>query len=721
MTTATARLARLTAAAPMLLRALRLRPPSTSLQDRLAMLPLAGAPLQAAVEIRWNDHQVPFICAENDADLATALGIVHAHLRGTQIELMRRVALGRTAEVAGPLALEVDRALHLFDFGRTTPAVIAMLPPATRAWAEAFVRGINHVVANGPRPPELAMLDVPRTAWTLPDLFTLARLCATDVSWIVWARLLRVKKDMAPDAWAQLWPRLLAAGAPPLPGVIARGGSNSAAVAASRSTGGARIASDPHLGTGLPNLWLLAGLHAPGFNAVGLMLPGLPFIALGRNQHIAWGGTNLHAASSDLVDVSALPPAAFTEREVVVPVRGKPPATLRLRETEYGPVVTDGMILPSARAASLRWVGHHPSDELTAMLAVNRATGWEEFRTALEGFAIPGQNMVYADTAGSVGHVIAAHLPPRPHEPPDMLSPPEPWGPITPTARDRFRYDPAEGFIASANDSPGGLPVGYFFAPSHRADRLRQLLGGAPVDAASMRAVQTDVQLAALPRLHGVLIPALRPRTARQAETITVLRDWDGRYDADSRGALAWELLLGHLVAALRHDATFARYSAIWTARLMLTEDIARLPPGVLGPALALALRQVTAGLRRYGTWGGVHRVRLAHPLARLPGCGRFAIEFPAPGSNDTLDKRGHGLITGPVTTTFGACARHVSDLEDPDANEFLLLGGQDGWLGSSTYADQVTLWRAGRRMTLPLRPETARASFPYVSVLQPG
>lgn len=707
--------------APLLLRALRLDPPSTSMQERLAMLPLAEAPLQAPVEIRWNEHQVPYICAENDADLATALGIVHAHLRGAQIEAMRRAAQGRVSEVIGPLGIELDRALRLFDFGRTVDATIATLPAATRQWAEAFVAGINHVVANGPRPPELALLEVPRTAWTLYDLFTLARLCAADVSWIIWSRLLRVQEKMEPDAWAALWPRLLEAGTPPLPG-MARGGSNSAAVGAGRSTGGARIASDPHLSTGLPSLWLLAGMHAPGFNAVGLMLPGLPFVAVGRNQHIAWGGTNLHAASSDLVDVSGLPSSAFTEREEIVSVRGRPPVTLRLRETEYGPVVTDGMIVRSDRPASLRWVGHQPSDEMTAMLGVNRATGWEEFRTALTGFAVPGQTMVYADAAGSVGQVIAAHLPPRHATPPSMLTPPEPWGPIVSTALDRFRHDPAEGFIASANDSPGGLPVGYFFAPSHRVDRLRQLLGGGPpIDAAAMRAVQTDVQVSVMPRLHAILLPKLRSRTPKQAETVDILRGWTGRYDADSRGALAWELLLGHLVAALRHNAEFAHYSAIWTARLMLTEDIARVPPGVLAPALALALRHTTAGVRRYGNWGAVHHIRLAHPLARLPLGERFAVQFPAPGSNDTLNKSGHGLVTNQRASTFGACARHVSDLEDPDSNDFVLLGGQDGWLGSSTFADQVALWRRGRYMTLPLRPETARARFPHVTMLRPG
>ncbi len=715
------RLDGLLAAAPLALRAMVLRPRRVSLRDRLAMLPLSGAPVQAPVTIRWNEYQVPFICAESDTDLAAALGVVHVHLRGAQLEAMRRVATARVSEVAGPLGLELDRALLLFDFPRAVPAMIEMLPAATRTWAEAFVRGINHGVAHGPQPPELALLNVPRTPWTLFDLLALARLCSADVSWIVWSRLLRVQAAMPDSDWASLWPRLLAAGAPALPGP-ARSGSNSAAVSARHSAhGAAMIASDPHLSTGLPNLWLLAGLHAPGFNAVGLMLPGLPFIALGRNPHIAWGGTNLHAASSDLVDVAGEP---FTERLEIVPVRGRKPVTLRLRETAFGPVVSDGMILRSRHPAALRWVGHQPSDELTAMLAVNRADGWEAFRTAMTGFAAPGQTMLCATAEGSVGSVVAAHLPHRAAGPPAaMLTPPGDWGPLASTVPAYANHDPACGFVASANDAPpgSGPPVGYFFAPPYRVTRLRQVLAGAPVTLDAMRGLQTDVHLPALPDLHGLLAPALRPRTARQAETTRLIRDWDGGYEAASRGALAWELLVGHLVRVLRRERDFARYSAIWTARALLTEDIGRLPAAHLAPALALALRRATAGVRRYGAWGAVHQVRLAHPLARLPGVGRrYAVGFPSGGSNDTLNKSGHGPVTGPHASSFGSCARHVSDLGDPDANEFVLLGGQDGWLGSANFADQVGLWRAGRRMTIPLHPQAAEASFPHVTVLRP-
>ena len=120
--------------------------------------------------------------------------------------------------------------------------------------------------------------------------------------------------------------------------------------------------------------------------------------------------------------------------------------------------------------------------------------------------------------------------------------------------------------------------------------------------------------------------------------------------------------------------------------------------------------------MRRYGDWGGVHLLAVRHPLAVLPGVGRWFTGPGGPigGGNDTLNKTGHGLVRGRHRVTFGACARHVSDLAEPDANWFVLLGGQDGWLGSVNATDQVGLWREGGAIRVPLRhaeewPEVTR------------
>src|SRR5205823_2101658 len=102
----------------------------------------------------------------------------------------------------------------------------------------------------------------------------------------------------------------------------ARTGSNAFAVSGGLTAVGKPIlAADPHLALNLPNTWILAGACSPDFHTIGLMLPGLPFIASGRNRWIAWGGTSLHAATSDLVDVSELPRDAFKTRMERIKVR----------------------------------------------------------------------------------------------------------------------------------------------------------------------------------------------------------------------------------------------------------------------------------------------------------------------------------------------------------------------------------------------------------------
>jgi penicillin amidase len=129
------------------------------------------------------------------------------------------------------------------------------------------------------------------------------------------------------------------------------------------------------------------------------------------------------------------------------------------------------------------------------------------------------------------------------------------------------------------------------------------------------------------------------------------------------------------------------------------------------------------ADAKRLGDWGEVHRLRAAHWLVNLPVLGRFFIydTYPTGGSRETPMKTSHGLLgDAPRPANFGSMARHVSDMADPDANWFTLWGGQDGWIGSAAFMDQVPLWREGRSIRVPLRPETVASDFPRVSRIVP-
>jgi penicillin amidase len=447
---------------------------------------------------------VPFIEAADDRDLPVVLGAVHAHLRLAQIDFMRRIAYGRLAEALGPIAVDIDHALRILNVGRTVPAIERGLPAETRAWVAGFAEGINAYLRQAEEPPyELALLDLEPQPWSLEDVLRLSRLASTDFTWKVWMRLRKLRQR---NDWAELWQRLAGASALPVPGFTGasggaagldwllgafdRGGSNSVAIAPERSASGAAlIASDPHLSIILPNLWLIAGYRSPGHHAVGLMIPGVPVVALGRNPWIAWGGTSLHAASSELFDVGALTNGDIVERRERIAVRWSRAREVTLRETRYGPIITDARLLAGERSGdplSLYWIGHTPTDEITAMLRISRARSWDEFRAALEGFAIPAQNMVYADGAGHIGYATAAKLPRRPlASPGDMVADTSAWSHWQRfvTARDLpTRLDPDEGFVASANNAPlrSGVTIGFFFSPPERIRRLRQVPASRP-------------------------------------------------------------------------------------------------------------------------------------------------------------------------------------------------------------------------------------------------
>jgi penicillin amidase len=703
-----------------------------ALTARLAMLPATGAPLSRSVSIWWDEHQVPFIEAETDNDLATALGIVHAHLRLAQIELMRRIARGRLSELVGRRTLAIDQLVRTFDIARAVPQIIAMMPASTVSWLEAFTRGINHAVERTRSPRELHLLGMPKQPWTVADVLAIGRLISADINWLIWMRVLPLRQRAD---WPELWRQFCTADLLSFaPGETVqhglqtgtRFGSNSFAVAGWKSgSAAALIASDPHLSITLPNAWLLAGIKSPSHHAVGMMLPGIPFMGIGRNPWIAWGGTSLHAASTDLV---AVPPGSpSSTREERIQVLGGQDVTQRVRESPWGPVVSDlPALFASNQTVALRWMGHQPSDEFTAMLRVGQARNWNDFREALAGYSVPGLEMVFAAASGDIGRITAVTLPNRKASvPPDILVPPDNgWEQPRTSQSLPSEFNPASGFVASANARITATPpIGYHFSPPARVERMATLLdGSAKISLQQIMAAQADVHRASALSERDAICAWLRelPETQQTADVLCALSRWDGNYDAQSHAALVHETLFVCLARDLVPDQMRTAWETSWGTRVLVWRAILDASPGNRREALSRAVS--TAATNRQISWGERHRLVLSHPLAAIPAFGRRyrMFDLPVSGTSESLMKTAHGLTFDRHRATYGSVSRHVSDLADPDANHFALLGGQDGWIGSSTFADQVALWQRREYVRIPLRPETVHATFPHRTVLQP-
>ena len=238
--------------------------------------------------------------------------------------------------------------------------------------------------------------------------------------------------------------------------------------------------------------------------------------------------------------------------------------------------------------------------------------------------------------------------------------------------------------------------------------------------------IQRDVHLSAALAERDQLIAWLRGApsdTAPIRRLCEALESWDGNYDAQSQGANAFELLFFHLARELVPAAYRSAYEAAWGTRALVWEDIKAASAGIRLQALRRAARKAARDFRRGVSWGERHRLRLAHPLGLIPMIGRryrFA-DLPAAGTSESLMKTAHGLTNRRHAAAYGSVARHISDLSDPDANYFALLGGQDGWFGSCNFTDQVALWQRGEYIALPLRASSAAKSFRHRTVLLPG
>jgi len=732
-------------------------PEPASVDDRLAMFPRDDLPLEHPVRIYWNDHAVPFIEADSDRDAAMALGMVHAHLRLGQMEILRRISQGRLAEVAGPLAVDIDKSLRILGFGRAAPEIVAAMPPETLEWVQGYLDGVNHYQARVERlPHEFDLMGRAPEPWTAEDLVTIGRLASSDVNWFVWFRLLEQRQR---SDWAELWPRLVEQGSSSLPSFMVpdqsgaapledlllgsgKTGSNVLVVAGQHTqSGAAMIASDPHLGLLLPNTWLLVGLKSPSFHMVGMMVPGLPFVAVGRNPDIAWSGTNLRSANSDLFDVSGLTADEMPVRAEPLAVRWWFDTEVEIRETAFGPVISDAPMVPAGEddVLALRWIGHDVSDELTAMLRMNRATDWPEFEAAMAGFAISAQNMLYADRAGRIGQVMATHLPARSLTPPtDLVQQPEAiaaWDRIVTSRELPQVVDPASGYIGSANNrgTEAEIPIGWFFSDNDRIQRLQQfmeehLAGDDPVTIADMMALQADVYMISSAELNAALVTMLEETgiaaSASGAEALVfqAMAAWDGHYREDAPGPVAFEAFLANFLDAYYTPEDRAAYEGSGRVQVLVLGDVEAASPEALAPALQTALAGAAPAVEAYPTWGEMHRLFLRHPLAMVPILGeRYRIaNLPVGGSTGTLMKTAHAITDERHDTRYGANARQVTDMGDPDANWFVLLGGQDGWLNSENFADQVELWRDQRYIQMPLRIEAVRAAFPRRMELVP-
>lgn len=713
-------------------------PTETTTQERVQAFPAQVASVEHPVTIYWDEHQTPYIYAHSDADLAYGMGMVTQHLRGAQLAIMKRAAYGRLGESLGPFASDIDHLLKLLNFPKAGAAAERALDPETRAWVEAYVKGLNDYQNNWQKaPPEFGLLGMEPEPWTVDNIMTIGRMASSDVTWLAYMNLLAAQES---PEWDNIKDRMMqrdigVGAAKPFDSKLAglgvlknmtKSGSNTVAIGASRSASGAPvIANDPHLGLGFPNFWMTIGIQSPSYHAVGFMVPGLPFLALGRNENIAWGGTNARTVSSWLVDVTDEDIQCNKEQ---LDARLWLTDSVEVCTTKYGPVISDHPMwqAPEGKRYALNWLGHQEgSDELSAFLRSNRAKNVEEFRQAFKGYAVSSQNLIAVDKEGGMVHVLAMASPQNLSS--ELVQTPKrnpaPFLDATKLPAD---YAKDDQLITSANNRPDFAPEWQrgFYSANSRADRLRELINTKPKwDVASLLAVQQDVYSDEAYKLAQGLGKLLQ-QSEETKEYGEELSAWDGFYKVDSTGAVAFEHYLAAVVPRLYRDKVTKEMPKAYENWEYLSgyllEDIQAFADRDL--LLSNSMYQAQRTRVKFDTWGEMHKLRAGHWLAAAPIVGNLfkEEEWAAPGSRDTVLKRAHGLEDSKHYAFYGAQSRHISDMADLDSNYFVLFGGSDGWIGSDNYADQASMMVEGKMIQVPLRLESVQQQSVYSTQLLP-
>lgn len=707
------------------------------------------------ITVRWNSYQVPYILADSDEDAAFALGYTHAHLRLGQMEVLKRISMGRLSEMLGPYKVPgIDEALRILDFGRAAPEILETMPPETRTWLECYVVGVNHYkdsLAKGSLPHEYTIFDLdPEEPWTAIDSLRLGRLFGTDVNWLTWLGMLSASGE---PNFEDAYRRARQAGQESTVSFekatvqlealttllrgYSRSGSNSVVVSSAMSdTGKGLIANDPHLGFQLPNAWLMAGLKSPSYHVVGMMPVGVPVFGFGRTPHLAWGGTNLRSLSSDLVDLTDVEDLTITETPIEIGVRWWFDRTATRRVSPYGPIITDATVFPNPldKQLAVRWVGHEPSDDITALLGVLKAKNGEEMRAALEPFSLPPQNFLYVDRDGNIGHIVSTHLPKRPegHGDSIFVSPEvsdAAWNDILTTSRLPAVLDQKVGYIASANNRPTHTeyPIGYFFPSDERIRRLQQMMNAhQKVSLEDLRRIQLDVvSLNALELTQTLSRLDRSGFSENAAKALALLEDWDGAYEADSRQPVLMTAFLEHvsprLFQAGRRNGEFERIKDRAFLIPAVVQLLETLPEDSVNEAAAQSLEWA---YEKSATkvWGDIHRLRPKMFLGNVPLIGKKYVmgSYPVSGTQETVMKTAGNLTHQEHETFYGAQSRHLSDMSDPDANYFVLVGGNDGWINSANANDQTPLWAKGQTIQMPLTDEAIEEQFKAVTRIEP-
>ncbi|WP_347173597.1 penicillin acylase family protein [Polaribacter uvawellassae] len=475
------------------------------------------------VTVYYDEVGVPHINAQNQKDAFTALGYVHAQDRLWQMELIRRIAAGRLAEIFGKELIKTDKFFSGLGIEEASAKTIKNLDKNSEAYklTMAYLDGINQFMENGPTPIEFLLVGVEKEKYTLKDVynvfgymaFSFAAAHKTD------PMLNEVKEKLGAAYFNEISlsnvknteiiqnekkPILTASVAAamqdlyknlPLSPFI---GSNSWVIGADKTKNGRVIfANDPHIGFAQPSVWYQSHVKTPDYEMYGFNLALSPFSLIGHNREYAYGMTMFENDDVDFYFEKENPEnpneyltengyKAYDIIEKRIKVKGEKDAVYQIKVSQHGPIMNDLIEhIDDKRPMAMQWIYTKLNNELLEVgYDLSHSNSLAEFKKGARKLHAPGLNIMYGDAKNNIAWFASGKL----YKYREGIN--------TKTILDGasgkdeileyfdfeenpMSINPSLNYVYSANNQPdsikGGLYPGYYL-PEDRAKRIVALL-----------------------------------------------------------------------------------------------------------------------------------------------------------------------------------------------------------------------------------------------------
>lgn len=498
----------------------------------------------------------PSIRARDVAEGTYALGYLHAQDRLVQVTLSGLAARGELMRAIGdvPLARLLTRSVHAFGLAQGLEQQTERIDERGRALLLAYQAGFRRGALDRGTPIVLKLLRVAPFECTLGDLVALFRLIGyfglTSMQLSAELALTDLAARGAPE---RVFRRALGDRArgldlgalrgvelPPELSVFSKeysgaslggaglAGSNAFAVSAARSsTGGALLLGEFHMEVGrFPPLLYAAHLELEGgAYLTGITIPGLPWFAAGRTEHVGWSYTFAHADNVDVV-IERVKAGQYLEggeyrplkrREARVAIKGKPAETWVFHDNDYGAVLGD--VEGEGERACVRLSGLEETYRaFSAAARVHDCRSVDELAEVQRGIVNLSLEAILVDRAGDIASIVTGRVDQRPAD----------WTGAYPVPRARLRpgvpeplseelrpleLRPESGVLVSANQGGQG-PLRELWCslpePLYRFERITELLAErAQHDLCSLISISYDTYDPSARRLLEVWARAL--------------------------------------------------------------------------------------------------------------------------------------------------------------------------------------------------------------------